>query len=444
MATREEEHSTRGRSRLLFEMLQGHPDSPITDGWRSTAVRDALDLCLACKGCKTDCPVNVDMATYKAEFLAHHYAGRLRPLAHYSMGWLPLVAQAASRAPKLVNALSQAPGLARLATRLAGVDPHRRIPLFAPRTLRSWYARRGARGDGYRGRVLLWPDTFTNHFHPGIGRAAVEVLEAAGWRVVLPDRALCCGLTWISTGQLATAKRVLRRTLAALRPELEAGTLVVGLEPSCTAVFRSDLVELLPHDQDAQRLRDQTVTLAELLGDHSPGYEPPRLERGAMVQTHCHQHAVMGFDADRRLMAAVGLEADVLDSGCCGLAGNFGFERGHYQVSEACAERVLLPAVRGADPGTVVLADGFSCRTQIEQGDAGGRRAVHLAEVLRAAHAGDPAEGRPPEDAYADRPASSPAASWAALAVLATAAGAGSLLVRGLRRRGGALRQRGT
>jgi FAD/FMN-containing dehydrogenase/Fe-S oxidoreductase len=444
MATREEEHSTRGRSRLLFEMLQGHPDSPITDGWRSTAVRDALDLCLACKGCKTDCPVNVDMATYKAEFLAHHYAGRLRPLAHYSMGWLPLVAQAASRAPKLVNALSQAPGLAGLATRLAGVDPHRRIPLFAPRTLQSWYARRGARGDGYRGRVLLWPDTFTNHFHPGIGRAAVEVLEAAGWRVVLPDRALCCGLTWISTGQLATAKRVLRRTLAALRPELEAGTLVVGLEPSCTAVFRSDLVELLPHDQDAQRLRDQTVTLAELLGDHSPGYEPPRLERGAMVQTHCHQHAVMGFDADRRLMAAVGLEADVLDSGCCGLAGNFGFERGHYQVSEACAERVLLPAVRGADPGTVVLADGFSCRTQIEQGDAGGRRAVHLAEVLRAAHAGDPAEGRPPEDAYADRPASSPAASWAALAVLATAAGAGSLLVRGLRRRGGALRQRGT
>ncbi|HZD02287.1 MAG TPA: FAD-linked oxidase C-terminal domain-containing protein [Actinomycetes bacterium] len=437
MVTREEEHSTRGRARLLFEMLQGHADSPVTSGWRSTAVRDALDLCLACKGCRNDCPVNVDMATYKAEFLSHHYAGRPRPLAHYSMGWLPLLAQAASRTPRLVNALSQAPGLQALATRLAGVDPRRRVPLFAPQTLRSWYARRGPRGDGTHGQVLLWPDTFTNHFHPGIGRAAVEVLEAAGWRVVLPDQALCCGLTWISTGQLATAERVLRRTLAALRPQIHAGTLVVGLEPSCTAVFRGDLAELFPHDQDAQRLRRQTVTLAELLRDHTPGYAPPRLEREALVQTHCHQHAIMGFDADVRLMGEMGMDPQVLDSGCCGLAGNFGFEKGHYEVSEACAERVLLPALRDAAADAVVIADGFSCRTQIEQGDAGGRRAVHLAEVLRAALAGDPAADRGrPEDAYADRPANPPAASWAALAAVAgAAAAAGGLLTRSLRRR---------
>ena len=416
MVTREEEHSTRGRARLLFEMLQGHGDSPVTGGWRSTAVRDALDLCLACKGCKTDCPVNVDMATYKAEFLAHHYAGRVRPLAHYSMGWLPLLALAASRVPGVVNALSQAPGLSALAKRLGGIDPQRRLPLFAPQTLAAWYRRRGPRGDGARGKVLLWPDTFTNHFHPGIGRAAVEVLEAAGWRVVLPNRPLCCGLTWISTGQLATAERVLRRTLAALRPQLEAGTLVVGLEPSCTAVFRGDLPELLPHDQDAQRLAQRTVTLAELLQDHTPGYTPPRLERKALVQTHCHQHAIMGFDTDLELLRGMGTDPQVLDSGCCGLAGNFGFEKGHYQVSQACAERVLLPAVRDAPPDAVILADGFSCRTQIEQGDAGGRQAVHLAELLRAALAGDPAaDGQRPERAYADRPAIHPAAPWTAL-----------------------------
>ncbi|HZD74504.1 MAG TPA: FAD-linked oxidase C-terminal domain-containing protein [Actinomycetota bacterium] len=416
MVTREEEHSTRGRARLLFEMLQGHPDSPVGDGWRSTAVRDALDLCLACKGCKRDCPVNVDMATYKAEFLSHHYAGRPRPLAHYSMGWLPLLALAASRIPAVVNALSQAPGLSALAKRLGGIDPQRRLPLFAPQTLASWYARRGPRGDGTRGQVLLWPDTFTNHLHPGIGRAAVEVLEAAGWRVVLPKRPLCCGLTWISTGQLATAKRALRRTLGALRPQLQAGTLVVGLEPSCTAVFRGDLPELLPHDQDAQRLAQQTVTLAELLRDHTPGYTPPRLERAALAQTHCHQHAIMGFDTDQELMHDMGMDTQVLDSGCCGLAGNFGFEKGHYQVSQACAERVLLPAVRDAPSDAVILADGFSCRTQIEQGDAGGRQAVHLAELLRAALAGDPAaDGQRPERAYADRPAIHPAAPWTAL-----------------------------
>ncbi|NIH88310.1 FAD-binding and (Fe-S)-binding domain-containing protein [Amycolatopsis granulosa] len=387
--TGEEEHSTRGRARLLFEMLGGHADGPITDGWRSTEVREALDLCLACKGCKTDCPANVDMATYKAEFLAHHYRHRPweRPRSDLTMGWLPLIAQAVSRtrlAP-VVNALTHAPGAARLATSAAGVE-HRELPRFARQSLQQWFARRGPRGSGARGTVLLWPDTFTNLFHPHIGRAAVELAEDAGWRVEMPGRALCCGLTWISTGQLATAKRVLRRTVRALAPHLRQGGLVLGLEPSCTTVFRGDAPELFPGDHDVRRLRGQTVTLAELLTQHSPGYRPPSLAgTEAVAQVHCHQHAVLGWDADEELLRRAGARVRRLDSGCCGLAGNFGFERGHLDVSKACAERVLLPALRDADPGTAVLADGFSCRTQIHEFDSGGHEGVHLAELLATA-----------------------------------------------------------
>jgi Fe-S oxidoreductase len=387
MVTREEEHSTRGRARLLFEMLDG-PDrgGAIHDGWRSAAVRDALDLCLACKGCKSDCPVNVDMATYKAEFLSHHYERRLRPMAHYSMGWLPVWAAAASVAPRAINAVAHTPGLQPLLRRAGGIDEHREIPRFAPETLQHWMTRHVPRpGAGSRGQVLLWPDTFTNHFHPHVGRAAVDVLEDAGWGVTMPARRLCCGLTWISTGQLHTATRVLRRTVAALRDHVRAGGLVVGLEPSCTAVFRSDAAELLHGDEDVRRLRNQTVTLAELLHDRTPGWSAPPVHRRVVVQTHCHHHAVMKFEADRALLEDTGADVDVLDSGCCGLAGNFGFERGHYDVSIACAERVLLPALRSSAAGDAVLADGFSCRTQIEQGDSGGHRAMHLSELLHEA-----------------------------------------------------------
>ncbi|GHE75767.1 dimethylmenaquinone methyltransferase [Amycolatopsis deserti] len=388
--TGEEEHSTRGRTRLLFEMLDGHGDGPLTGGWRSAEVRQALDLCLACKGCKTDCPANVDMATYKAEFLAHHYQHRpwRRPRSDFSLGWLPLLAQAVSRArlAPVVNAVTHTPGLSRLATAAAGVE-NRELPRFAAESLQRWFARRGPRGSGARGTVLLWPDTFTNHFHPAAGRAAVELAEAAGWRVEVPQEALCCGLTWISTGQLATAKRVLRRTVRALAPHLRRGGLVLGLEPSCTAVFRGDAPELFPGDHDVRRLRGQTVTLAELLTAHSPGYRPPSLAgTEALAQVHCHQHAVLGWDADEELLRRSGATVRRLDSGCCGLAGNFGFERGHLEVSEACAERVLLPALRAADPRAVVLADGFSCRTQIHQLDSGGHEGVHLAELLAAAH----------------------------------------------------------
>ncbi len=386
MVTREEEHSTRGRARLLFEMLDGTArGGAVADGWRSTAVRDALDLCLACKGCKADCPVNVDMATYKAEFLAHHYAGRVRPAAHYSMGWLPLWAQVASRLPSVTNRALRNRRLASFAKRVGGIDERRELPAFAPMSLQKWFVRRppsGRGATGARGDVVLWPDTFTNHFDPEIGRAAVEVMEAAGWRVTMPTQPVCCGLTWISTGQLGIAKRVLQRTVDALAPYVRAGAFVVGLEPSCTAVFRSDAHELFPADDDVTRLQHQTVTLAELLADHTDGWEPPRVDGRVVVQTHCHHHAIMGFHTDVELLRATGADVEVLESGCCGLAGNFGFERGHYDVSIACAERVLLPALRAEDDRTVVLADGFSCRTQIAQGDSGGNRARHLAQLL--------------------------------------------------------------
>ncbi|MFD0921911.1 FAD-binding and (Fe-S)-binding domain-containing protein [Saccharopolyspora rosea] len=390
-ATGEEEHSTRGRARLLYEMLQGEV---ITDGWRSTEVRDALDLCLACKGCKSDCPVNVDMATYKAEFLSHHYAGRLRPAAHYSMGWLPLWARLASFAPGAVNAFARAPLLSPVLKRLAGVAPQRELPLFAPHRFVDWFARREPAGDGARGPVLLWPDTFTNNLQPGIARAATRVLEAAGFTVQVPERTGCCGLTWISTGQLDTAEHVLHRTLGILRGQLRAGTPVVVLEPSCAAVFRSDLPELLHGDEDAHRLARQTRTLAELLRERAPDWAPAAGGRRAVAQVHCHQHAVLGFGADRALLRESDVDVDVLDAGCCGLAGNFGFERGHYDVSVACAEHALLPALRETESGTAVLADGFSCRTQIEQAGTG-HVPVHLAELLASALDGDTRVERP-------------------------------------------------
>ncbi|RKN40848.1 FAD-binding and (Fe-S)-binding domain-containing protein [Streptomyces hoynatensis] len=430
-ATGEEEHSTRGRARLLFEMLGGHQDSAIGDGWRSTEVRDALDLCLACKGCKSDCPTGVDMATYKAEFLAHHYAGRLRPAAHYSLGWLPVWARLSRVAPRVVNAALHAPGVAALGKRLAGVAGEREAPVFAPRSFTQEWQRQGAPDQprpGEENAVLLWPDTFSNYFHPNVAHAAVRVLTEAGFRVAVPQEPVCCGLTWISTGQLDRAKRVLRGTLDTLRPWIAAGTPVVGLEPSCSAVFRADAPELMPDDQDVQRLAGQFHTFSEVLANRA-GWRPPRLARGATVQTHCHQHAVLGYDADAELMRRAGLDADVLDEGCCGLAGNFGFERGHHEVSMAVGEQGVLPAVRSAAPGSLVIADGFSCRTQIEQGTTG-RRAVHLAEALAAGLEG-PVPATYPERQAAVRPEAAPreaalfAAGTAAAALAAAAAGAG-------------------
>lgn len=374
--TLDEKDSTRGRARLLYEMAQGEV---ITDGWRSTEVRDALDLCLSCKGCSVDCPVGVDMATYKSEFLHHHYEGRLRPASHYTMGWLPVLSRLAARMPRLVNALT-ASRLAPLIKRLGGIAAERDVPRFAGQTFLSWFRTRTADGDGHRGPVMLWVDSFNNHFTPDVLKASVAVLEHAGFRVQVPDGTQCCGLTWITTGQLGIARRIAERTVNALAPAVRAGTPVVGLEPSCTATLRSDLPELLDGNTDARALARATVTLAELLVRHAPDWQPPHIEATSISQTHCHQHATSGFSADSALLLAMGVDNSSLDSGCCGLAGNFGFERGHYEVSVAAGEQVLLPAVRAAAPDTVVLADGFSCRTQIAQRTD--RHGTHLAELI--------------------------------------------------------------
>ncbi|MFH8474698.1 FAD-binding and (Fe-S)-binding domain-containing protein [Streptomyces sp. NPDC018000] len=376
-ATGEEAHSTRGRARLLHEMLAGEV---ITDGWRSTEVRDALDLCLSCKGCRSDCPVGVDMATYKAEFLHHHYRGRLRPAAHYTMGRLPAWLRAAAPFAGAVNALARLGPPASLAKRLAGIDPERTLPVLARETFTRWVRWNRAKGTvNLSGDqvVTLWPDTFTTYLSPEVAKAAVRVLEAAGRTVVHPGRGVCCGLTYVSTGQLDKARKVMRRTLDRMGARL--GDPLVVLEPSCAATLRTDLPELLPDDPRAAGLAGSVRTLAQYLEEYAPDWQPPRLDRPVTGQTHCHQHAVLGDAADRRMRERTGLTGE-LSGGCCGLAGNFGFERGHWEVSVACAEEQLLPSVRAAEPGTEFLADGFSCRTQLEQ--LGGVRARHLAEVL--------------------------------------------------------------
>ncbi|HSF38745.1 MAG TPA: FAD-binding and (Fe-S)-binding domain-containing protein [Thermoanaerobaculia bacterium] len=368
-ATAEEKHSTRGRARLLFEMLSGQV---ITDGFRSVEVREALDLCLSCKGCRTECPAGVDMATYKAEFLYHYYQGRLRPRSAYALGLVPWWARLASLAPGTSNSLLRT-GFAKW---IGGIAPGRQLPSFAAETFRKGFLPRGGDPD-----VLLWPDTFTNFFQPEIAKAAVEVLEAAGLRVGIPRRVLCCGRPLYDFGMLDLARRQLRQILDSLRPEIEAGIPLVGLEPSCVAVFRDELVNLFPEDETARRLSAQTFTFAEMLA--RTGFTPPPLSGTALVQPHCHHQAVMGFTADRHLLAALGLETRVLDAGCCGMAGAFGFERDHAEVSLACGELGPLPAVREAGLETLILADGFSCREQISQ--AAGRKALHLAEAVRAA-----------------------------------------------------------
>ena len=383
MVTREEEHSTRGRARLLFEMLRGET---IRGGWKSEEVHGALDLCLACKACKSECPVNVDMATYKAEFLSHYWEGRLRPRSAYAFGLVPWWARAAGLAPRLANFFTQTPGFASLARSAAGMAPERKIPAFAPRTFRKWFESRvpssAHRAPHTTNRVLLFPDTFNNFFRPETARAGVEVLEAAGFDVAIPRTVLCCGRPLYDYGMLGLARKTLQRVLAALREEIRNGVPVVVLEPSCAAVFKDELPALFPDDEGARLLSEQTHVLAEFLRKKAPGYRPAALDRAAILQGHCHQKALFTMADEEEILRQMGVALDSLDSGCCGMAGSFGFERGdHYDVSIKCGERVLLPRVREAPRDTLIVADGFSCREQIRQG--AGREALHLAEVLR-------------------------------------------------------------
>jgi len=373
-ATGNERDSTRGRARLLQSMISG---DLAESGWRSKEVREVLDLCLACKGCVSDCPTGVDMASYKSEFLAHYYHRRLRPPSHYSLGWLPLWLRLTRRMPRLVNLAVSNPLTGRLVSLLGGIAPEQPIPHLPASTFVRGFEGSGTPALSRRGRVILWPDTFNNYLTPDVARAAVRVLEAGGFEVQVPRGAVCCGLTWITTGQLGWAKRILLKVLDV--EGLGGEEPVVVLEPSCAAALRSDLPELLPDDPRALALARRVTTLAELLD--SIGFETTRDRPvAALVQPHCHQQAVLGISSDQRVMERNGITVDEMLVGCCGLAGNFGAERGHEGVSRAVAALGLLPALARTSPQTVVMADGFSCRTQIHS--LTGRRALHLAEVL--------------------------------------------------------------
>ncbi|GAA0567116.1 FAD-binding and (Fe-S)-binding domain-containing protein [Actinomadura welshii] len=384
LATREEKDSTRGRARVLQEVVSGKLGP---DGWKSAALHDVLDLCLSCKGCASDCPTGIDMASYKAEALHRRYRRRIRPRAHYALGWLPRWTRLLARVPALIkyaNAGMRAAPLRPAVAWSAGIDRRRTLPAFAPVTFRRWFASRrgeGRSGEGRNGEVVLFVDTFTDAFSPDVGKAAVRVLEHAGYRVGVTERPVCCGITWISTGQLAGARAQARRTVRALLPHVRRGAKVVGLEPSCTGVLRSDAEELLS-GADAAAAREvaaATRTLAELLAE-TPGWTPPDLSGvTGIAQPHCHHHAVMGWTKDAALLRDAGAEVGRL-GGCCGLAGNFGVEKGHHDVSVAVAEHRLLPAVRRTGDGEVVLADGFSCRTQLRE--LADRDGEHLAQLL--------------------------------------------------------------
>jgi FAD/FMN-containing dehydrogenase/Fe-S oxidoreductase len=382
MVTREEKHSTRGRARMLFEMLEGNP---LADGWQSDEVKDALDLCLSCKGCKGDCPVRVDMATYKSEFLSHYYEKHRRPVSAYAFGLIHYWARAGSLAPGLVNFVTQTPGIDIIAKLASGMALERKIPPFAPFTFKDWFARRPRQRHGSGPRVILWPDTFNNHFHPHTAINAVRAIERAGFQVIVPRKPLCCGRPLYDYGMLDLAKQWLRDIMRTLEPEIQAGTPIVALEPSCAAVFRDELGQMFPRDENAKRLAQQTRVLSEFLNERDYAY--PKLDRDALVHGHCHHKAVITFEAEQKALETMGIRTHMPDSGCCGMAGSFGFERDHYDVSVAVGERVLLPAVRSAPRDTLIVTDGFSCRTQIAQQTD--RRALHLADLIEmAAHDG--------------------------------------------------------
>jgi Fe-S oxidoreductase len=377
-------HSTRGRAHLLFEMVRG---DVIRGGWKDDAVHEALDLCLSCKGCKGECPVNVDMATYKAEFMSHYYDGRLRPMNAYAFGLIDCWAKAASHAPGLANFFTQREPFATIAKKIAGIAPQRRITRFAGESFTSWFNKRQNRAPDSpprnRRKIILWPDTFNNYFHPDTAKAAVEVLEHAGFEVTIPTMHLCCGRPLYEFGMLDRAKRYLERIIDALGEDIRAGTPIVGLEPACVSVFRDEMGQLLTYNEQAKRLQGKVFLLSEFLEQETDGLSFPPLQRRAVVHGHCHHKSVLKMNDEEAVLKKLGLDFKVLDSGCCGMAGSFGFVEEKYDVSMACAERVLLPAVRNAPEGTLIVADGFSCREQLLQ--TTNTQPLHLAQVLQMA-----------------------------------------------------------
>jgi Fe-S oxidoreductase len=387
MATREEKHSTRGRAHLLWEMLEG---DVIPGDWQSEPVHEALDLCLSCKACKTECPVNVDVATYKAEFLAHYYQQHRRPLRDYAFGfmdrWAAMASVLPGVTPQLANLPLRIPGVSHAIKAALGIAPQRSLPAFAARSFQSQHRAQnpgpGAQKTGSGGRVLLWPDTWNNYYHPQALTAANQVLEAAGFTVQVPRGHICCGRPLYDFGFLTEARAYLKRVMQTLGTEIESGMPIVFLEPSCASVFRDELRNFFPTDPLAERLRNQSFLLSDFLVTHAPEYRPPDLAgRSILLHGHCHHKSLMKMTSEVEILRRTGADVTLLDSGCCGMAGPFGFEKEKFAVSQTLAERALLPAVRGSSADTILITDGFSCREQIAQNSV--RRAVHLAEVLR-------------------------------------------------------------
>lgn len=376
MATGDERHSTRGRAHLLQEMLQGEV---LPGGFQEEAVREALDLCLSCKGCRRDCPAGVDMATYKAEFMAQYYRQHRRPSVARGLGQIERWSRLAGRMPGLAHWLSSQPALAALLKSKLQLAPQRPLPVFAAEPFTDWFRKRPRRNRG-GSRVLLWPDTFTNFFQPEIGQAAVFVLEQAGFDPILPRRPLCCGRPLFDHGYLDQARRQLRQAVDTLRPMTEQGIPIVGLEPGCLSVFRDEMPNLLG-SEEAKQLGRQCRLFSEFLEE--AGFQPPRLEGEAIVHLHCHHRAVLGTTAEEKLLRATGLDWKIPEEGCCGMAGAFGFEAKNFELSQRLAERRLLPALRSCSRETLLIANGFSCREQMR--GAAGTRPLHMAEVLEIA-----------------------------------------------------------
>ncbi|HET7478423.1 MAG TPA: FAD-linked oxidase C-terminal domain-containing protein [Rubrobacteraceae bacterium] len=429
MVTLDEEYTTRGRARVLFEMLRGET---IKDGFKSDEVFDSLDLCLSCKGCKGDCPVNVDMATYKAEFLSKYYESRIRPRYAYTMGLIMFHARLAQYVPRLANFVTHAPVLKDVVRKAGGITTEREMPPFATQTFKTWFEERGGAANPAGPPVVLFPDTFNNFLHPETAKAATEVLEAAGYQVIVPQQFLCCGRPLFDYGMLDTAKVFFDRLIDGLRPYVREGVPIVGLEPSCVAAFRDELPNMMPNDEDARRLSRDILTLSEFLVQEAKHYDPPKLNRKAIVHGHCHQKAIMGMSAEQQLYEKMGLDYEVLDSGCCGLAGSWGFEEDKYDLSMKIGARRLFPAARDADTDTLVISDGFSCKTQLQQGTD--RRALHTAQVVKMAldhGAGGAPRGERPESGYPDviLDGARPDLKTAAVAGAALALGAAALWV---------------
>lgn len=374
-ATNEEQHSTRGRARLLWEIFSGALQE---EGFKSEAAREALELCLSCKACKSECPVQVDVAKWKAEFLAQHYKGRLHPLHHYVFGFADKLARWGAVLPQLTNGVTSFSLTGTVVKKIVGVAAERKMPQLAAKSFRSQVKTAG----GGKERVVLWADTWNNYYHPPTLKAAHEVLVAAGFEVVVPQKHLCCGRPLYDFGLLDQAKKYLLRVLDAMRQEIDKGTPFIFLEPSCASVFTDEMPEMLPQDERAKKLSKQIWLLADWLEAKAPEWTAERLNgRQVLVHGHCHHKASFGGPkSELALLKRSGADVRLIEAGCCGMAGPFGFEADKYELSKTIAETALLPAVRGADAETLLVADGFSCREQIAQ--LSERKALHIAEVL--------------------------------------------------------------